>query len=138
MNDRTVLIGALAVATISTVFGLTVGIAGGAFGNPGPPVLPPPITSEGLQSATPYATETATSEVVIPPTPTWRMADLTTERAIPRTRNPVPSTTVSPTRTSRPPTSTVLPATTAATSTPTITTTRPVITIPPVTTRPSG
>ncbi|MEV0948201.1 hypothetical protein [Rhodococcus sp. NPDC049939] len=138
MNDRTIAIGALAVATFSTVFGLTIGVAGGAFGSPGPPVLPPPITSKGLQSAVSHTSETTTSQVVIPPTPTWRMADLETERAIPSTRKPVSSTNTPPhTLRSTPPVATELPVTTG-TSTPAITTTRPVITIPPLTTRPTS
>ncbi|WP_072688253.1 hypothetical protein [Rhodococcus marinonascens] len=139
MDDRTVAIGALAVATFSVVFGLTIGATSGAFGIPGPPVLPPPITSEGLQAADPYIAETTTSQVFVPPTPTWRMADLTTPRAVPPTTRPIPVTTApQPTLTSTLPVTTVLPVTTTSTSTPAITTTRPVITIPPLTTRPRG
>ena len=82
MDDRTVAIGALAIATVSAVSGLMIGAAGGAFGNRGPDVVPPPLTSEGLQAAGPYSAEPATFQVFVPPTPTWQMAELTTPRVV--------------------------------------------------------
>ncbi|NHU49152.1 hypothetical protein G9373_42130, partial [Rhodococcus sp. A14] len=96
MDDRTVAIGALAIATVSAVSGLMIGAAGGAFGNRGPDVVPPPLTSEGLQAAGPYSAAPATFQVFVPPTPTWQMADLTTPRAVTLTTAPAPVTTAPP------------------------------------------
>ncbi|MEN0139808.1 MAG: hypothetical protein AAGC80_31960 [Rhodococcus sp. (in: high G+C Gram-positive bacteria)] len=96
MDDRTVAIGALAIATVSAVSGLMIGAAGGAFGSRGPAVVPPPLTSEGLQAAGPYSAAPATFQVFVPPTPTWQMAELTTPRAVTLTTEPAPVTTAPP------------------------------------------
>ncbi|UOT02342.1 hypothetical protein MPY17_25690 [Rhodococcus opacus] len=151
MDDRTVAIGALAIATVSAVSGLMIGAAGGAFGNRGPEVVPPPLTSEGLQAAGPYSAAPATFQVFVPPTPTWQMADLTTPRAVTLTTEPAPVTTAPPPATSTtpappppppvrttvappPPTISLAPVTTPVTRPPVITTTEqtvPRIAAPP-------
>ncbi|MFF2114251.1 hypothetical protein [Rhodococcus koreensis] len=96
MDDRTVAIGALAIATVSAVSGLMIGAAGGAFGSRGPTVVPPPLSSEGLQAAGPYSAEPATFQVFVPPTPTWQMAELTTPRVVTLPTEPAPVTTAPP------------------------------------------
>ncbi|MGW5152134.1 hypothetical protein [Rhodococcus koreensis] len=106
MDDRTVAIGALAIATVSAVSGLMIGAAGGAFGSRGPTVVPPPLSSEGLQAAGPYSAEPATFQVFVPPTPTWQMAELTTPRVVTLPTEPAPVTTApppAPSTTSAPP-----------------------------------
>ncbi|WP_043824314.1 hypothetical protein [Rhodococcus opacus] len=142
MDDRTVAIGALAIATVSAVSGLMIGAAGGAFGSRGPAVVPPPLTSEGLQAAGPYSAAPATFQVFVPPTPTWQMADLTTPRAVTLTTEPAPVTTAPapapsttpapppppPVRTTiapPPPTISLAPVTTPVTRPPVVTATVP-------------
>lgn len=103
MDDRTVAIGALAIAAVSAVSGLMVGAAGGVFDSSNAYVAPPPLSSEGLQAAGAYSAEPATYQVFVPPTPTWQMADLTTPRAIPVTTEPAPTTTLPPAAAPLPP-----------------------------------
>ncbi|MFC9835871.1 hypothetical protein ACFVKB_18970 [Rhodococcus sp. NPDC127530] len=150
MDDRTVAIGALAIATVSAVSGLMIGAAGGAFGSRGPAVVPPPLTSEGLQSGGPHSAAPATFQVFVPPTPTWQMADLTTPRAVTLTTEPAPVTTAPPPAPSTtpapppppvratvappPPTISLAPVTTPVTRPPVVTTieqTAPRIAAPP-------
>ncbi|RZK96378.1 MAG: hypothetical protein EOP30_00465 [Rhodococcus sp. (in: high G+C Gram-positive bacteria)] len=152
MDDRTVAIGALAIATVSAVSGLMIGAAGGAFGSRGPAVVPPPLTSEGLQAAGPYSAEPAKStfQVFVPPTPTWQMADLTTPRAVTLPTEPAPVTTAPPpapsttpapppppparTTIAPPPTIAVAPVTTPVPRPPVVTTTEqtpPQVAAPP-------
>ncbi|QSE93976.1 hypothetical protein I1A62_14665 [Rhodococcus sp. USK10] len=150
MDDRTVAIGALAIATVSAVSGLMIGAAGGAFGSHGPAVAPPPLSSEGLQAAGPHSAEPATFQVFVPPTPTWQMAELTTPRAVTLTTEPAPVTTAPPPAPSTtpappppppvrttiappppppPPTISLAPVTTPVTRPPVVTTTE--ATVPP-------
>ncbi|MDV7353408.1 hypothetical protein R4282_10365 [Rhodococcus oxybenzonivorans] len=103
MDDRTVAIGALAIAAVSAVSGIMVGAAGGVFDSSNAYVAPPPLSSEGLQAAGAYSAEPATYQVFVPPTPTWQMADLTTPRAIPVTTEPAPTTTLPPAAAPLPP-----------------------------------
>ncbi|MBC2639029.1 MULTISPECIES: hypothetical protein [unclassified Rhodococcus (in: high G+C Gram-positive bacteria)] len=152
MDDRTVAVGALAIATVSAVSGLMIGAAGGAFGSRGPAVVPPPLTSEGLQAAGTYQAEPAktTFQVFVPPTPTWQMAELTTPRAVTLTTEPAPVTTAPPPAPSTtttapppppvrttivpPPIATVAPVTTPVTHAPVITTTEETMSTTEVTT----
>ncbi|MDF3308565.1 hypothetical protein P3H15_26465 [Rhodococcus sp. T2V] len=150
MDDRTVAIGALAIATVSAVSGLMIGAAGGAFGSRGPTVVPPPLSSEGLQAAGPYSAEPATFQVFVPPTPTWQMAELTTPRVVTLPTEPAPVTTAPPPASSTtsappppppvrttlappppppPPTISLAPVTTPVTRPPIVTTTE--ATVPP-------
>ncbi|MCQ4122000.1 hypothetical protein [Rhodococcus tibetensis] len=131
MDDRTVAIGALAIATVSAVSGLMVGAAGGVFDSTNAYVAPPPLSSEGLQAAGAYSAEPATYQVFVPPTPTWQMAELTTPRAVPVTTEPAPTTTTLPPAAAPPP-----PAPVVTTIVPRPTVSVAPITQPPVTRAP--
>lgn len=95
MKDRTVAIGAFAFASFSVLSGLMVGVAGGAFGTYTAKVQPPPLAGSGLQLAGVHDTPVA-YQVVIPPTPTWQMAELTTPRPQPTTTSTVAQIAGSP------------------------------------------
>lgn len=116
MKDRTVVVGAAAVAALALSTGLVFGGAAGAFGPGGPVVTPPALTSTltvdsiaGIEPAALYST-VAIPTVVIPPTPTWRIAD---EAITPRNQPLVVTTTETTTTvssTSSPETTTATPA----------------------------
>ncbi|KAB2581965.1 hypothetical protein BS297_28185 [Rhodococcus erythropolis] len=154
MKDRTVMIGAVAVAALSLTSGLVFGGAAGAFGSGGPVVKPPALVSSvsvesvaGIEPAAFYSS-VAVPTVVIPPTPTWRIADETTAprnqplvvtatstssaTTATSTTTPVSSTTTASATATSSPTATA--TTTKSSTTPVVTTgsTPPVVEVSPV------
>jgi len=157
MKDRTVMIGAVAVAALSLTSGLVFGGAAGAFGAGGPVVKPPTLVSSvsvesvaGIEPAAFYSS-VAVPTVVIPPTPTWRIADETTAprnqplvvtatstssatstTTAASTTTPVSSTTTASATATSSPTATA--TTTKTSTTPVVTTgsTPPVVEVSPV------
>lgn len=154
-------IGALAIAGFSVVSGILVGAVGGAFGTETRTVEAPPLVQVGLQQASLPQSQTV-NPVIVPPSPTWKVATPTTPRPTTTTPSPTPAPEASePSSTDEAP-STMADATTTSdpessptTSDPESATsadddaslagpasddsaTEPTITMPPVTTYSSG
>ncbi|NLG55153.1 MAG: hypothetical protein GX542_05830 [Rhodococcus sp.] len=83
MKDKTVLTGAAALATLFITSGLAFGAGGGAFGSTHTYVQAHPLTSPRSQYTEVYLAQPANNPVYIPPTPTWQIAPLTTQRPRP-------------------------------------------------------
>lgn len=84
MKDRTVLAGAGALAALLVTSGLAFGAGGGAFGNAHTYVAAVPLSTSELDAAQPYiAAQPAPQAVLIPPSPTWRIAPVTSQRPKP-------------------------------------------------------
>ena len=83
MKDKTVMIGALTLASLFVTSGLAVGAVGGVFGRDDVYVPPPPLATADLQQGDSYTAEPVTRAVVVPPSPTWRVADVTAPRPQP-------------------------------------------------------
>ncbi|CCQ13493.1 putative uncharacterized protein [Rhodococcus sp. AW25M09] len=97
MRDRMIAFAAVASAGVAVAVGLTIGAMGGAFDDTSQTVRPPALKSDNLNSVSTTPTSTI---VIVPPSPTWRVAEPTTPR--PTTTTPDRSeTTTTTTRSSR-------------------------------------
>ena len=96
MRDKVIASAAVASAGLAVAVGLTIGALGGAFDDTSETVRPPALKSDSLSSVeiTPSSTI-----VIVPPSPTWQVAEPTTARPTTTTPDRSETTTRSPRRT---------------------------------------
>lgn len=99
MRDKVIAVSAVAIAGVAVAVGLTIGALGGAFADTTTTVQPPALRSD-LSSAARAAPSTG---ILVPPSPTWKVAVPTT---------PKPTTTTQPTTTPTTPSGTTAAGTT--------------------------